>query len=84
VLRIPWLVGQLIRLAVGPLPTDTWLAFSPMEKTVGLALTMVLAAALLAAAIDWLLGPRLRPVNDGDAPAPATEGAPAVSAGAGA
>ncbi len=57
VIRIPWLVGQLLRLAIGPLPTDTWLAFSPMEKAVGLAITMVLTAALLAAAIDWLLRP---------------------------
>lgn len=80
VIRIPWLVGQLLRQALGPLPTDTWLAFSPMEKSVGLAVTMVLAAALLAAAIDWLLGPTLRP-------APADEPPPAprsVSAAAGA
>lgn len=58
VLRIPWLLRQLIRWLVGPMKTDTWLAFSPMESAMGLALTMVLAAALLAAAIDWLLGPR--------------------------
>jgi hypothetical protein len=62
-----WLVGQLLRLAIGPVPTDTWLAFSPMEKSVGLAITMVLAAALLAAAIDWLLGPRLAPAPVADA-----------------
>jgi len=61
VLRIPWLVAQLLRLAIGPVETTTWLAFSPMEKSVGLAVTMVLAAALLAAAIDWLLGPKLGP-----------------------
>ncbi|KGN36063.1 hypothetical protein N798_01480 [Knoellia flava TL1] len=63
VIRIPWIVGQLLRLAIGPLQTDTWLAFSPMEKAVGLAITMVLAAALLAAAIDWLLGPKLHPAD---------------------
>lgn len=84
VIRIPWLVGQLIRLALGPLPTKTWLAISPLEKTVGLALTMVLAAALLAAAIDWLLGPRLRPGPDGGDPAPAAAAEPPVSAAAGA
>lgn len=61
VIRIPWLVGQLLRLAIGPLRTPTWLAIAPMEKAVGLAITMVLAAALLAAAIDWLLGPKLAP-----------------------
>lgn len=84
VLRIPWLVGQAIRLAVGPLPTDTWLAFSPMEKSVGLAVTMVLAAALLAAAIDWLLGPQLRPASDDDPPAPEHVDTGPVSAAAGA
>ena len=71
VIRIPWLVGQLIRVVVGPLPTDTWLAFSPMEKAVGLAVTMVLAAALLAAAIDWLLGPRLATTADDEPQQPA-------------
>jgi len=80
VIRIPWLVGQLLRLAIGPLPTDTWLAISPMEKAVGLAITMVLAAALLAAAIDWLLGPRLGPADVGPEPTAPRE----VSAEAGA
>ncbi|EAP98343.1 hypothetical protein JNB_15303 [Janibacter sp. HTCC2649] len=70
VIRIPWLVGQLLRLAIGPIETKTWLAFSPMEKAVGLAITMVLAAALLAAAIDWLLGPKLAADPAGD-PSPA-------------
>ncbi len=59
VLRIPWLFSQGIRQLIGPMKTNTWLAFSPMENAVGLALTMVFAAALLAAAINWLLGPRL-------------------------
>lgn len=70
VIRIPWLVGQLLRLAIGPVRTETWLAFSPMEKAVGLAVTMVLTAALLAAAIDWLLGPRLG-THPADDPQPA-------------
>lgn len=59
VIRIPWALGEVLRLAIGPINTDTWLAFSPMEAALGLAVTMVLAAALLAAAIDWLLGPTL-------------------------
>lgn len=70
VLRLPWLVAQLLRLAMGPVETKTWLAFSPLEKSVGLAVTMVLTAALLAAAIDWLLGPKLGP-SQADDPAPA-------------
>jgi hypothetical protein len=77
VIRIPWIVGQLLRLAIGPVQTDTWLAFSPMEKAVGLAVTMVLTAALLAAAIDWLLGPKLGS-SPADDPRPAA--APEVSA----
>ena len=64
VIRLPWAVGQLLRLAIGPVETSTWLAFAPMEKAAGLAVTMVLAAALLAAAIDWLLGPTLHPTPD--------------------
>ena len=78
VLRVPWLVGQLLRWAIGPLQTQTWLAIAPMEKAVGLAITMVLAAALLAAAIDWLLGPRL---SEPPAPGP-TPVDPSVSAAA--
>ncbi|KGN37940.1 hypothetical protein [Knoellia subterranea] len=74
VLRIPWLVSQLLRWAIGPLETKTWLAIAPMEKSVGLALTMVLAAALLAAAIDWLLGPRLAEAAEPEPnPAPAAD-----------
>ncbi|MFW5473523.1 hypothetical protein ACOCJ5_09445 [Knoellia sp. CPCC 206450] len=80
VIRIPWLVGQLLRLVIGPLQTDTWLAISPMEKAVGLAITMVLAAALLAAAIDWLLGPKLRPTADAPQPAAPHEVSPAAGA----
>ena len=71
VIRIPWAVGQLLRLAIGPVETSTWLAFAPMEKAAGLAVTMVLAAALLAAAIDWLLGPKLHPTPGATPPSEA-------------
>lgn len=81
VIRIPWLVGQLIRLAIGPQQTDNWLAISPMEKSIGLAVTMVLAAALLAAAIDWLLGPQLVTARKGD-PEPAAPREVSAEAGA--
>jgi hypothetical protein len=79
VIRIPWLVGQLLRLAIGPMETQDWLAISPMEDAAGLAITMVLAAALLAAAIDWLLGPKLAPAPASD---PGPTAAREVSAGA--
>ena len=75
------LVAQLLRLVIGPVETKTWLAFSPLEKSVGLAVTMVLAAALLAAAIDWLLGPKLR-VEPADGPEPVAPTAVSAEAGA--
>ncbi|WP_353951481.1 hypothetical protein V6K52_17885 [Knoellia sp. S7-12] len=81
VIRIPWLVGQVLRLAIGPQQTDNWMAISPMEKSIGLAITMVLAAALLAAAIDWLLGPKLAPSSSGD-PQPSTVREVSAEAGA--
>jgi len=39
-----------------------------MEAALGLAVTMVLAASLLAAAIDWLLGPSLDLTPEPDEP----------------
>jgi hypothetical protein len=59
VIRIPLLVSHVVRDVVGPVKTDTWLAFSPIENGVGLALSMALTAPLLAAALDWLIAPRL-------------------------
>lgn len=76
VLRAPWLVGQVIRLIMGPVPTRQWLAFSPLEEAAGRAVAMVLTAALLAAAIDWLLGPR---VTGATQPSAAPESEPVVS-----
>ena len=58
-IRIPLLVSQLVRLVVGPVLTDTWLAFTPMEQALGIALSMAITAPLLAAAVDWLIAPRL-------------------------
>jgi len=68
VIRIPWALSEVLRLAIGPVNTDTWLAFAPMEAALGLAVTMVLAASLLAAAIDWLLGPSLDLTPEPDEP----------------
>ncbi|HUP99479.1 MAG TPA: hypothetical protein VM093_03380 [Aeromicrobium sp.] len=55
VLKAELLVGFLIRHLVGPVDTDTWLAFSPMEGVLSQALEMALIAVLLTAALDWLL-----------------------------
>lgn len=60
VIRVPLLVSHVVRDVVGPVRTQTWLAFSPIENGVGLALSMALTAPLLAAALDWLVAPRLR------------------------
>ena len=58
-IRLPVLVSQLVRLATGPVDTITWLAFSPMERSLGMAVSMALTAPLLAAAMDWLVAPKL-------------------------
>lgn len=58
-IRLPVLVSQLVRLVTGPVDTLTWLAFSPMERSLGMAVSMALTAPLLAAAMDWLVAPKL-------------------------
>ena len=55
VLKVELLVGFVVRHLIGPIDTNTWLAFSPMEEVLSQALKMVLIAVLLAAALDWLL-----------------------------
>ncbi|RLV51130.1 hypothetical protein D9V37_04215 [Nocardioides mangrovicus] len=58
-IRIPLLFSEAVRLLIGPLDTDTWLAISPMEAGLGLALSMAVTAPLLAAALEWVLVPSL-------------------------
>ena len=58
VLRVPWVVSLVWRTVAGPVDTDTWLAFAPMERTAGLALSMALTAPMLAAAVEWLVAAR--------------------------
>lgn len=55
VLELPGLLAMLARLAWGPTEADTWLAFSPIEGALTLAASMVVTAALLAAAVEWLV-----------------------------
>jgi hypothetical protein len=59
VIRLPVLVSQLVRALTGPVDTVTWMAFSPMERSLGMAVSMALTAPLLAAAMDWLVAPKL-------------------------
>lgn len=55
VMRAPYAVGWLVRTVSGPVPSDTWLAFSPMEAAAGLALSLALAAPLVAATVARLV-----------------------------
>ena len=56
-LRVPQLVGLAWRAVVGPVPADTFVAFSPIEEALGQALSLVVLAALLGAAVDRMLLP---------------------------
>jgi hypothetical protein len=55
VLKLELLIGFVVRHVLGPVDTDTWLAFSPMQAVVSQAVEMTLIAVLLSAALDWLL-----------------------------
>ena len=55
IVRIPTLVSYAVRAVVGPVKTDTWLAFSPIEGAAGLALSLTVLAPLLAATVAWIL-----------------------------
>lgn len=76
-LRIPFLFSLLIRQLMGPVDTNHWLAFAPIENAFGLAVSMVVISVLLAAAIDRMLDPMLSRSEDSDAPASPTTSAPA-------
>jgi hypothetical protein len=58
-IRLPIAVSELVRHLTGPVDTDTWQAFAPMERSLGMAVSMALTAPLLAAAMDWLVAPKL-------------------------
>jgi hypothetical protein len=58
VVRTPALLAQVLRHLVGPRPWDTTYAFEPAQTAIGFALSMVLTAPLLAAAVDWLIRTR--------------------------
>lgn len=54
-LRIPYLVSVVWRAVVGPVPSNTFVAFAPIESALGTALSVVVLATLLAAATDRML-----------------------------
>jgi hypothetical protein len=55
IMRVPQGVGWIVRAVTGPVESNTWLAFSPMEAAAGLALALALAAALIAATVGVLV-----------------------------
>lgn len=59
VLRLPDLLALAARQLWGPTEYATWTAFQPMEAGLALALSMVVTAALLAAAVEWLVAPQV-------------------------
>ncbi|MEU4384366.1 hypothetical protein [Promicromonospora sp. NPDC023805] len=55
IMRVPFALGWLVRAVTGPVETDTWIAFSPLEAGAGLALSLALAAALIASTVEALV-----------------------------
>lgn len=77
VIRIPTLVSEAVRQLAGPTEFWTWYSIlDPAERSLGMALSMALAAPLLAAALDRLVAPRLtaaaRAPRTPEEPAPST------------
>lgn len=55
IMRVPYGLGWLVRAVTGPVETGTWIAFSPLEAGAGLALSLAMAAALIAATVEALV-----------------------------
>ncbi len=58
ILGLPALVHPVVAAVVGPQAFSTWLAVNPYEIAGGFALSMMLTAPLLAAAVDYLVRTR--------------------------
>jgi hypothetical protein len=58
VTRIPFAVHLLSRALVGPRFFGTWVAVNPFETAFGFALSLIVTAPMLAAAVDWLIRTR--------------------------
>jgi hypothetical protein len=75
-LRVPYFVSVVWRAVVGPVDSDTYVAWAPIEAAIGNALMLTVLAVLLAAAVDRMLAG----VNSGPpqgSPAAPTTAAPA-------
>ncbi|MBE1878664.1 hypothetical protein [Myceligenerans pegani] len=57
VMRAPVAVGWAVRAITGPVETDLWLlVISPWEEAAGIAISLALAGALIAATVDTMVG----------------------------
>jgi hypothetical protein len=54
-LRVPYFFSVVWRALVGPVDSDTFLAWAPIEAAIGDALMLTVLAVLLAAAVDRML-----------------------------
>lgn len=72
-IRVPVAVGWGVRAVVGPIDAPTWEVFSPWEDALGMALSLALIGALIAAAVDRVVGRDMTvragsPIDIGDSP----------------
>ena len=58
VTQLPANIHLLTRELVGPRLFGTWVAINPYEAAFGFALSLMLTAPMLAAAVDWLVRTR--------------------------
>jgi hypothetical protein len=54
-LRVPWLVSAVWRATVGPVDSDTYVAWAPIEGAIEDALMLTVLTVLLAAGVDRML-----------------------------
>ncbi|GAB3165851.1 hypothetical protein GCM10027059_23990 [Myceligenerans halotolerans] len=67
VMRAPVAVGWAVRAITGPVDTGLWLlVISPWEQAVGTAISLALAGALIAAAVDTMVGRGMTVAGDLD------------------
>lgn len=71
-LRVPWLVSAVWRAVVGPVDSDTYVAWAPIEGAIEDALMLTVLAVLLAAGVDRMLRQVNSAVPQGSPVAPTT------------
>jgi hypothetical protein len=75
-LRVPYFVSVVWRAVIGPVDSDTYVAWAPIEGAIEDALMLTVLAVLLAAGVDRMLGSVSSAAPQGN-PAPPTTEAPA-------